>query len=185
VGKSGSAGGIDAVEDRSARISTSVRTRALFLSWAIMGFWHGANWTFLMWGLWHATVVWLYRQYLRLVPDKRRVPGGLSRYISIIPTMLFIMPGWIFFRADTLGQAFSMLKGLVNFSSLPHLGYLENYYLATMLMTTGFFAVFFIKELKLRIPRFQWLFNAILYAVMAISIVACFENEQQFIYFQF
>ena len=40
----------------------SVRlTLALFLAWFLLGLWHGANWTFALWGLWHATFIWLYR----------------------------------------------------------------------------------------------------------------------------
>ena len=50
-----STGGLPTVE--SGR-SGFTRTRALFLTWGIMGLWHGANWTFVIWGLYHATLVY-------------------------------------------------------------------------------------------------------------------------------
>ena len=39
------------------------RTLPLFATWALMGLWHGANWTFVVWGVYHAAMVWLHRQF--------------------------------------------------------------------------------------------------------------------------
>ena len=36
-------------------------TKPLFITWILMGFWHGANWTFILWGLYHALIIFFYR----------------------------------------------------------------------------------------------------------------------------
>ncbi len=189
VGISRSSGSIDALGATKRKVSDSTRSRALFISWAIMGFWHGANWTFIAWGLWHALVIQLYRFYVGLFPKiagkGEEIAQWYEKYWKIILTMIFIMPGWIFFRADTLPQAFHMLGRLIDFSTLPRLTYLENYYLQAFLFMAGFFVVYSITKYKGSIPKFYWLLKAAVYAIMLIAILGYFENEQQFIYFQF
>ncbi|MEW5947474.1 MAG: MBOAT family O-acyltransferase [bacterium] len=187
VKRSRSSGGIETVEGRNGGATALIRSKALFLSWAIMGFWHGADWTFLLWGLWHAAVIQLYRFYLRLFPavEWGERPNRFLGRLTIIPTVALIMPGWIFFRADSVTQAFAMLAGLFSFSTLPRLGYLETYYLQVFLLTAGFYLVWFLKEAKVRLPRFHWLADAALHAALALCVIAFFDREQPFIYFQF
>ena len=58
VRDSSSQGGI---ETSAQSMNKKGRQPALFASWAIMGLWHGANWTFMFWGLWHAMIIFFYR----------------------------------------------------------------------------------------------------------------------------
>src|SRR5262249_28940036 len=53
-----SGGGIEI--QQGARI-TYGSTAALFITWFLMGLWHGASWAFALWGIWHALFIWLYR----------------------------------------------------------------------------------------------------------------------------
>ncbi|MBQ4424391.1 MAG: MBOAT family protein [Lachnospiraceae bacterium] len=76
----------------------------LYIVFLATGIWHGASWTFLLWGLYHGTFLVLER--LDLVPFvKNRVLGWLYSFFVV-----FI--GWILFRSDTLPQAWQMTKAL-------------------------------------------------------------------------
>lgn len=76
---------------------------ALWLSWALMGLWHGANWTFVVWGLWHALLVTLHR----LLPPLP-LPKAVAALGGIAVTMPLVMLGWIPFRAQTLADTLTM-----------------------------------------------------------------------------
>ena len=81
--------------------------RTYFNLWIVMvlgGMWHGANWTFLVWGVWHGT--WLALERARFVP---RGDGPLS----LARTLLVVLIGWVFFRAADMGQALDVLAGMV------------------------------------------------------------------------
>ena len=78
------------------------RVFALFVTWAIMGFWHGANWTFVLWGLWHAGVVMLFRIKNRLRP------APVPAWLGWLATFPLVMLGWVPFRIGTVGDALAM-----------------------------------------------------------------------------
>ena len=95
------------------------------------GIWHGAGWTFLLWGLLHGILSVLTRIWQRakenlphvkpLPPDKSS-PAWYQRFlrgISILLTFFFVMLTWTFFRADTVTQAVNMLKKLFFWENLP------------------------------------------------------------------
>lgn len=79
----------------------------LMLTMVLGGLWHGANWTFLVWGAWHG--VWLAVE--RALGAKGAVtvwPRGTAWII----TMLIVIIGWVVFRAESLGQAFDVYAGM-------------------------------------------------------------------------
>ena len=76
----------------------------LYLVFALVGFWHGANWTFLVWGLYHGTLLVIERitGVGRTVRDRTNVFGRTV-------TMLLVIVGWVLFRATSIGQAGTIL----------------------------------------------------------------------------
>lgn len=80
------------------RRSETRRDLALFESWLIMGLWHGANWTFVLWGLYHALLVFAYR---KLAPRWRWLErvAREGNPAGILLTLPLVMLGWIPFRA--------------------------------------------------------------------------------------
>lgn len=87
-----------------SRVSTSRRYFNLFIVWLLTGMWHGANWTFIAWGLYYFVLL-LAEKSLKL--DKR----GLSVW-RVIPTFLLVNFGWVLFRAPSLTAAVSYISAM-------------------------------------------------------------------------
>ena len=73
------------------------------------GLWHGANWTFVLWGLWHGLFL-LLEEYL---PFLKKLPKALGH----IYTMLVVLIGFVVFRADTIGYGFGYIGRMFSFGS--------------------------------------------------------------------
>lgn len=90
----------------------SIRTYVnLFIVFLATGLWHGANMTFIVWGLWNGMFLIIERIFLGKWLDENRF-----RFINHIYTMLVVVLGWVIFRADSLGQALSYYRAMLN----PH-----------------------------------------------------------------
>lgn len=104
------------------------------ITFLICGIWHGANWTFFVWGGYYGFLLVLEHGWLGK-KMKRKWP----RALQIIYCQLLVMIGWVFFRSDTLAYAFSYLKTLAGFGNsdgLHHYAalYLNNEITATLLI---------------------------------------------------
>lgn len=73
------------------------------------GMWHGANWTFILWGTWHGVIL----AYERLISWPKRAD---KIWYALPLTMFFVVIGWVMFRADTVGAAFDMYRGMAGFN---------------------------------------------------------------------
>ena len=82
----------------------------LFLTMVLGGLWHGANWTFLVWGALHGGWLAVERALSRAWPAGW---PALPRWLGVIVTFHVVVLGWIFFRAATVGEAFTYLRFLV------------------------------------------------------------------------
>lgn len=82
----------------------------LFLTMFLGGIWHGAGWTFVLWGAWHGG--WLAIE--RLLGGKRGTP--YPKYIALPFTLLLVMMGWVAFRAENMGVATRMYSALFSFN---------------------------------------------------------------------
>ncbi len=85
--------------------------RNLFIVFLLTGIWHGANYTFFFWGLYYAFFIIIERAFLGDLLEKNR-----CKFINYIYAILVVMVGWVFFRADSIGDAFVFLGGLFRFS---------------------------------------------------------------------
>ena len=83
----------------------------LMLTMVLGGLWHGAGWTFLVWGAWHGGLLALERFWRERHPEPL-----LPRPIAVAWTLLMVMIGWVFFRAADLGAAFRILSGMAGLS---------------------------------------------------------------------
>lgn len=179
------------VHDRSiGGLSTAAterkHTKSLFLSWAIMGLWHGANWTFLLWGIFHAVVISLYRL---IEPHTRGMSKQVSCLVGLAITLPLMMLAWVPFRAKSVDDTFVMWGKIFQPSAYLWLGMRENTYLITALILLGVFISYAVKE-KIK-PKSQ-IFRCVIavadilkVAIMTALVIIFLRPINQFIYFQF
>ena len=74
------------------------------------GLWHGANWTFVLWGIWHGTLLAIERA-LGLGTDL----ASKFRVWRWAPTFLFVILGWVMFRANSVHEAVRFYKAMFSF----------------------------------------------------------------------
>ncbi len=79
----------------------------LFATMVLGGLWHGANWTFVVWGTYHGVLLAVQR----LIPASWNRP--MLRPLGGLLTLLAVCVGWVFFRAQSLGDVGTILRGLV------------------------------------------------------------------------
>jgi alginate O-acetyltransferase complex protein AlgI len=80
----------------------------LFLTMLLGGLWHGANWTFVLWGAYHG--LWLAAERMN---GRRSIAWRLPRPLRVATTFVLVMFGWILFRASSLDGVAGICKGLV------------------------------------------------------------------------
>ena len=84
------------------------RTRInIVIVFALSGFWHGAAWTFLVWGIFHGLLGVAER-----TPLMKRVRAALPHFVNVALTMLFVCVGWVFFRAPNMPTAWNILTAM-------------------------------------------------------------------------
>lgn len=80
------------------------RTVNLFIVWALTGLWHGADWNFVIWGLYYFVLLVIEKVFLLKLFEK--LPGIFSRLYLWIAVLI----GWVFFYHNDIGQAFEFLR---------------------------------------------------------------------------
>ena len=161
----------------------------LFCVFLLSGLWHGANWTFLVWGALHGAFVTVERLLAR-VPARwsaaAALPPGLARAGGMLVTFHLVLLAWVFFRADSVTAAFAILgriavnHGPVFWDPLlvpAFLGIAALLALEVFHLRTDFWN---------RLDRFSLPFRfayslALIFALVLFGV----DNGAQFIYFQF
>lgn len=160
----------------------------LFIVFLLTGVWHGANFTFICWGLMYAVLLIIERAFLSEYLNKNKF-----KVLNHIYTMFFVMMGWIMFRSDTLAQAKQYVKQLVMPSSgeytvLSYLSFKVIIILAIGIILSGFLErrlEGFYKKIKDKpaVAVADYAFQMLLLIVSIFMIVSGTYNA--FIYFQF
>ncbi|NOU46052.1 MAG: MBOAT family protein [Bacteroidales bacterium] len=178
-----------------------MKIRNTFIIFLVSGFWHGANWTFIMWGFLNALFIMpsiifkTNRNNLEIVAKGKYLPS-IKDFLSICLTFSLTLVAWIFFRANTMHHAFnyiqSMFTGLLHKSSyiaaLSFLNLKTGYYIPVLML------LFIIIEwvgreqqyalAKMGLNWHKQLRWAVYYTIV-FAILYFGGKEQQFIYFQF
>ncbi|QNR25177.1 MBOAT family O-acyltransferase [Croceimicrobium hydrocarbonivorans] len=175
-----------------SRGSIALKLRNTFLIFLVSGFWHGANWTFIIWGALNA----LYflplllgqrnRKHLDIVGSNGN-PIKLKELFKILLTFGLTVLAWVFFRAENLEHAFHYILGIFSASlfSLPEI------LPKTILLLLALFLVieWLGREDQFALQQFGLKWNKSLRYALYLSLIAALfwfgGKEQQFIYFQF
>lgn len=168
----------------------------IILTFLISGLWHGANFTFIVWGLIHAVAIILQIKVQSLFKSKNRITTIILDLAILTSTIYTILIGWIFFRSPCLASSLEYILYLhtnlsINYPigrSLNDVLFFatNNVYFTTLILIIFIFSILS-KKLKFKFhlhhhPRFiSWP----LYLLMIISIMANSLNNTHFIYFIF
>lgn len=176
-----------------SRCSKSKVVRNTFAIFLVSGLWHGAEWTFVAWGAYHAflfiplSITGKNRRFRDTVAGNRLFPT-MSEATMMALTFLLVLIGWILFRADNLTIAWEYLcRMLTNLSFTPPLqGKMALMYSLCALLTEWFmrhhphpFYIYGHGLLKYRLYR--W----IIYLGIVLICLTRSGNSGEFIYFQF
>ncbi|MEN9998967.1 MAG: hypothetical protein RI922_1957 [Bacteroidota bacterium] len=173
---------------------TWMKIRNTFIIFVVSGFWHGANWTFIVWGALNA----LYfmplmltnsnRSNLEIVAQGKYFPT-VRELLGMVITFIMAVFGWIFFRAQDMTHAIKYIQGIFTDAlfkkpDLPELADLTIFFIFFMLIIEWIG-----RENKYGLEQFgkrwynpiRWLF----YSFLIVCIIVLSGKEQEFIYFQF
>ena len=157
----------------------------LFFVFLVSGLWHGANWTFIIWGALHGLYLMMEIVIDRLVPSIK-----LPRSIRWILNFVLVAIAWVFFRASNFQTAKQILKNIYTFKPGPL--YIGN----ASYLVYSFFAILFLFAAEYNAEklnnRYAWLYSerkvlrwsAYLLLILTLLSIGVF-NGGQFIYFQF
>lgn len=153
----------------------------IFVVWFLTGFWHGAGWNFIFWGLFFAVLIVIERSFLLKVLDR------LPRVISHVYLLIAILISWVFFSHDELSSALGYLQvmfGLSNHSLIntSTLYQLTNYALILLI------GVLFATPLMKRLQRYlnDWILYFFYVSVLILSTAYLVDSTfNPFLYFRF
>ena len=179
-----------------SRGGTGMKIRNTFIIFIVSGFWHGANWTFLVWGFLNALYIMpsiifsTNRTNLDIVAKGKFLPS-FRDFLSILLTFSLTVFAWIFFRAANLSHAINYIDGIfsASFFSIPNFLDIDNSKPIVAIIFIFLIIEWIGREHQYAIQRIginwykpiRW---AMYYGVLLL-IVFYSGKEQQFIYFQF
>ena len=175
---------------------TWMKVRNTFIIFLVSGFWHGANWTFIVWGLLNALFIMpsiifkTNRTNLDIVAQGKTFPT-LKEFLSILFTFSLTVLAWIFFRSTTIDQALGYISRLFSktFFSIPVFE-IDKFSVPIFILILLFIIIEWVgREQQYAIAKlfsaksrlYRWAF----YYLLIILIFIFAGSNQQFIYFQF
>ncbi len=103
------------------------RYRNLMLTMLLGGLWHGANWTFVIWGGLHGFYLCVQHGWQYLLRDTYRQPTLLTDCFNRIVTFLAVMIAWCFFRAPDTGSALKVLSGMIGVNGFSRVSEIDSF----------------------------------------------------------
>ena len=178
-----SGGGFDKYLDHQSLRLYTIFT--LFITWSLMGLWHGASWNFVFWGIWNFLVIVLFRFINNFLMNNSFLKNIISWSISIN----LIMLGWVFFRSENLDLSFQMINNLLFIKNWTFLSLRENTYIVAFIVTLFYLiSPLIIKIFKFISKKYKLMADFILLISIVSSLILILIYNQevnQFIYFQF
>ena len=169
------------------RVSKIKLVRNLFIVWALTGLWHGANWNFIIWGIYYAILLIIEKLVLNKVIEK------LPNVVKHIYALFFIVIGWVIFRTEDLSQLMLILKNMFIYTPANVIEYILSSWnvkigLLFMIPAILFSVPFFMDKMKKNENKnsIYILNNVIVCCIFVLSIVQLLiQTYNPFIYFNF
>ncbi|MDF2668810.1 MAG: hypothetical protein K0R67_1116 [Paenibacillus sp.] len=166
----------------------------LFLAMAISGIWHGAAWTYVLWGMYHGLLLIVHKLYTMLKDKLGLSAIDNSKIYHVITIIIFFhltCLGWILFRVQGLSNAFHMIRKMFSPEVFQFNGMLFPYVyivIALFALHVGEYYLFKHASTLARVwdQRFPAPIRAVLYTAIAACLILFLKGDQNtFIYFQF
>ena len=187
-----------------SRCSQGRAVRNVLLVWAVSGLWHGANWTFVCWGLYHGILLAIYNvlgvntKYEHIVAYGKWLPS-VKEVLQVTFTFLLVAIGLVIFRAETLTDAIGYLGGMCSaslFDMAASMEFLQGQMLQLYILIPGILLLFTSEWFsRQRVYPLQFAPGGFVsrHAVVRYSIYVCFlimifglsMSKTEFIYFRF
>jgi D-alanyl-lipoteichoic acid acyltransferase DltB (MBOAT superfamily) len=172
--------------NKKGRIKTYVN---LMLTMLLGGLWHGASWTFIAWGGLHGLFLIIERFLKNIMPESKLWSTLPVQIFFAFVTFIAVSIAWVFFRADSFGQAFTIIKAMLTIKAgIPAIS-IEYFYI---LLTFGITLIILVSHWIMRerslqdiVEKIPWWLRSVVFAAMMIIIVTCSGDDRAFIYFQF
>ena len=166
----------------------------LFLVMLIGGFWHGASWNFVIWGLLHGTYLVVHKflsERFHFLQNNSFFNSKIGKILSILITQYFIFLAWIPFRMNNFGDSINFMSKYIfyDFSTIS-LDKLSVYPKLSMALIVLFFTIHFVTYLRPnilnKISNLKLFWWSLFFTVILTVIVFSFNgNQEDFIYFKF
>ena len=171
-----------------SRVETKKIIRNLAVVWLFTGIWHGASWTFIVWGLFHGVMQVLEKYVFKDILEK------IPNIIRIVFTQLLVLVGWVFFFSPSLGSAFIWLARMLGIGAAGMLDATAKYYLSSsgIILAIGAIAAYPVganfgnKLLKYKSQTPIYL-SIVWFAILLVLCIAGMMSStySSFLYFQF
>lgn len=161
---------------------------SLMITMFLGGLWHGASWTFVVWGSLHGLYLVLQRGVTKIVPW-RLERRSLAQLPVALLTFLLVCLAWVFFRAHSFGQAFGVTAALFGFRPGEAARLLKP---ESILLSLGATVVLLCVHWSMRdtsivsiVERVPWWVRSLALAALVLGILGLSGEDHAFIYFQF
>ena len=154
----------------------------LLIVWMLTGFWHGAEWNFILWGLYFAVLLIVEKLFLLKWLNH-------SKVISRIYVLLLVVISFVIFNAGSINEAFVYIGGMLGVGDYPlvsteALYYLKDYLFVLIIAIVG--ATNFPKYFVTKFKTLQWLEPIVLIALLVVSTAYLVDGSfNPFLYFRF
>lgn len=174
-----------------SRVSKIKVVRNTFVIFLVSGLWHGANWTYVIWGAFHALLflpmilLGKNRKHIEVVASYSLLPSA-KELVQIFATFLLVCLGWIIFRAPSIGDALMFIKGLFSISlfTLPEIIPFVTLLLVFMMLVIEWISRKSSYEFDISWIKKRWIRWCLYYIIIFIIFFYAVESKP-FIYFQF
>lgn len=171
-----------------SRCSKAKVIRNTFVIFLLSGFWHGANWTFIVWGAYHALlflpliIMGKNRKYVNEVAEDRMLPT-IKETLQMGFTFVLAVVGWIIFRADTLSQAIHYMAGMFQPGSLYDQGLCQIAFYTILMFVMEW--VTRKRQHGLDTTLKSHILKGLIYIALIVMMFLAYTYSESFIYFQF
>lgn len=159
--------------------------RNIFVVWMLTGFWHGANWNYIIWGLYFAIILLFEKLFFQKYLDKS------PSFVKWIYSFILILIGWVIFRNEDINVMFMVLKMMFSWSSTNLVEFVQAY------PDAFYYSIFFIPAIIFMVPTIKIcekqkttfkniIYNGMLLMLFVLSIMFLLSSTYTpFVYFKF